>query len=53
MGSPRGRRRCRRARFVPDRRVKEGAQRVLTDNPKWPLTCDVLASDGMTDQFPS
>jgi hypothetical protein len=48
-----GTRRRRRARCVPDRRVKEGAQRSLTDNRKWPLNCNVLVRESMTSQFPS
>jgi len=42
-----------RARHVPDRRDRAGDQRVLTDNPRRRLTCDVMVNESMTVQFPS
>jgi hypothetical protein len=33
-----------RAHYMPDEKVKTGTWRLLADNRKQPLTCDVLAT---------
>jgi hypothetical protein len=37
---------------VPDARVKSGIRRVLTDNLRWWLTCNMLVNGSVTIQFP-